>query len=136
MSVEILQPFQLDANGHIATVSDPNLQVDQHLLTLVSTQPGERVMLPNYGIPSFKHLFQMDTTANRQQLLTEAQRAVAAWEPNLTVSLSFGPNKGNNVVTGEIDIQIDWIAANQFNSASSGVVTATVLVGGTVVEKQ
>lgn len=134
MSTEILQPFQLNANGGIATTTDPNVQVDQHLLTLVSTQPGERVMLPTYGIPSFKYLFQMDTPAAEQQFMADAKRAVAAWEPNLNVTMSFHPDPGNQIVTGEMDLQINWEAQNQFNATSAGVITATVLVGGTVIE--
>lgn len=132
MGTEILQPFQLDQNGQIAQTTDPNTQVDQHLLTLVSTQPGERVMLPNYGVPSFRTLFSMNTADNQTRFLNSINSAMATWEPNVTVDVTFVNDSAD--VSGEMDIEIDWTAANQFNPVSSGVVTATVLVGGTVVE--
>lgn len=134
MSEEILYPFQLDANGQIASTSNPNTQIDQHLLSLVSTQPGERVMIPNYGVPSFHALFSMNSEDNQGQLLSAIQTAVATYEPNLTVDVSFLNTPQN--FDSEMDIEIDWTAENEFTSASSGVTTATVLVGGTVVEDQ
>jgi uncharacterized protein len=132
MGTEILQPFQLNANGNIASTTNPSTQVDQHLLALVSTQPGERVMLPNYGVPSFRTLFSMNTSDNQTQFLNSINSAVATWEPNLDVNVTFINNSTDQ--TGEMDIEIDWTAGNDFNPASSGVITATVLVGGTVVE--
>jgi uncharacterized protein len=132
MGTEILQPFQLDANGNIASTIDPSQQVDQHLLSLVSTQPGERVMLPSYGVPSFRTLFSMNTADNQTKFLNSLNSAVATWEPNVDVDVTFTNDSSDT--TGEMDIEIDWTAGNQFNPASNGVITATVLVGGTVVE--
>jgi phage baseplate assembly protein W len=130
MGTEILQPFQLDQNGQIASTSDTNTQIDQHLLGLVSTNPGERVMLPNYGIPTFKYLFSMNSADNQQAFLTSAQNALAAWEPSVTVNLTFN-NLGENLYNGLMDLNIDWSTST--GTAASGTLTATVLVGGTVV---
>ena len=116
MGTEILQPFQLDKNGNIASTTNPSTQVDQHLLSLVSTQPGERVMLPNYGVPSFKTLFGMNTAINQTKLLNQISSAANTWEPNLTVDVTF-TNLGSDL-TGEMDIEINWTSGNQFNPAS------------------
>jgi uncharacterized protein len=132
MGVEILQPFQLDTNGQIASTDDPDIQVDQHLLSLVSTNPGERVMLPNYGVPTFKYMFSMNSAENQQGFLNSVNSAMASWEPNITVDVEFINTE--NLFDGEMDIQINWSTGNEFTSSSNGLLTATVLVGGTVVE--
>lgn len=132
MGTEILQPFQLDKNGQIASTIDASVQVDQHLLSLVSTQPGERVMLPNYGVPTFDTLFSMNNPEDQQHLLTQINSAAATWEPHVDVEITF-TNDGSDL-NGEMDIALEWTAGNEFNPASTGVITATILVGGTVVE--
>lgn len=132
MSTEILQPFQLGSNGEIATTTDPNVQTDQHLLALVSVQPGERVMLPTYGVASYHALFSMNSDSNRLQFINSVNVALSTWEPNVKATVNF-VNQASDL-TGEMDIAIDWTAGNEFTSIAQGITTATVLVGGTVVE--
>jgi len=46
-------PFRADARGTLATVSDPAEMAEQFLRDLIETRQGERVMLPNYGMPDY-----------------------------------------------------------------------------------
>ena len=40
MSTELLTPFGLDVGGQIAVTTDPNVQAQQHVNSLISTTPG------------------------------------------------------------------------------------------------
>jgi hypothetical protein len=134
MSTEIVTPFSLDANGNVLVTTDPDLQIEQHLISLVSTDPGERVMLPNYGVPTDSYLFSINSDSAQEQILNAVTAAVGVWEPSVTVSdISFGGNQDPD--DSSLQIEIDWEGGGiGSSSASSGVQTATVLVGGTVIE--
>jgi phage baseplate assembly protein W len=134
MSVECILPFGLAANGSIATTTNPNLQVTQHLQALVSTNPGERVMMPTYGVPLANDLFGAYLTSEIDPTLQiQVQAAVATWEPNVNVAgISVGPPAGTGQDGGVINI--DWTPTAIQSSAASGTVNATIMVGGAVVE--
>jgi phage baseplate assembly protein W len=46
-------PFAADQRGTLATVSARAELVAQSILSILSTRQGERVMLPDYGIPDY-----------------------------------------------------------------------------------
>lgn len=46
-------PLAADRRGTLATLNNPWAIVEQSLRAIVSTRQGERVMLPDYGIPDF-----------------------------------------------------------------------------------
>jgi hypothetical protein len=53
--IEIMVPFQIDPiTGGVAELTDELSILNQHLATIVSTELGERLMLPAYGsnVPS------------------------------------------------------------------------------------
>lgn len=46
-------PFAADQRGTLATVSAREKIVEQSILSIISTRKGERVMLPEYGLPDY-----------------------------------------------------------------------------------
>ena len=67
------------------------------LLQLILTNPGERVMLPQYGTPLRKYLFEQNTQALVNNIKQDILAAIKLWEPrivvrNCEVSTSGGPN--------------------------------------------
>ena len=50
-------PFGVDERGHIAWVSDPVKISRQALISIIATQPHERVMRPDYGVDTKRLLF-------------------------------------------------------------------------------
>ncbi len=67
------------------------------LLQLILTNPGERVMLPNYGTPLRKYLFEQNTEALVNNVKQDILAAIKNWEPrivvrNCEVSTSGGPS--------------------------------------------
>lgn len=55
---EITFPLALDAQGRIATVSDPSERARQHLTSYLMTTPGERLMRPAFGTPLRGYTFE------------------------------------------------------------------------------
>lgn len=126
MSAEILVPFALDVNGSIAQTTNADVQQAQHVSSLTTTQPGERVMRPRYGVPTMKYLFANGAGVIAQRLTKDVTQAMAQWEPGITVN-SVTPVPNNN--GGVAEVQVDYLAA----PVDTGQVqTATVAVGGSV----
>jgi phage baseplate assembly protein W len=132
MSVEIAFPFQLTGSGSIAVTSDPGVQAEQHVGALVSTQPGERVMQPGYGVSLNALVFSSNDPAVVSIVQQDVTRALAQWEPSLTV-LSVSPAAGQDPTQGQAVVNVDYQIAAQPGQPGAGVQTATVLVGGDVI---
>jgi phage baseplate assembly protein W len=132
MSTEMVVPFQLSPDGSIATTQDPNRQNGQHIKAILATSPGERVMLPGYGVPLKGTVFLPDDEIAVSQLTEEIISAMAAYEPNIIVTaVNVSDQVGDPMGSGTIDL--DWSVKQLQTGNSSGTMTATVLVGGKVV---
>lgn len=46
-------PFRPDVRGTVATTANRSEQIAQAIADIIETRQGERVMLPDYGIPDF-----------------------------------------------------------------------------------
>lgn len=127
---ELAQPFGLSPSGGVAVVSDPGSIAQQHLQALVSTQPGERVMQPTYGVPLAKFLFGIDAATVDSLLAVDVGAAIRTWEPSIALQ---------DVQTSVADTSLGTVAINVEYTPGAGVAasaqaqTATVLVGGSVV---
>ena len=133
MSTEILYPFGLSATGGIAVTTDPNVQASQHVNSLISTRPGERVMVPTYGIDLAGQVFG-DPDEVADAIVNDVTTAMQNWEPSVTVkSVSTAP--GFDPATGLVQIEVDYVTPATGISSPTSVSTATVLVGGTVIEQ-
>lgn len=125
-NTEILIPFGLDINGSIASTSDPDVQQAQHVESLVATNPGERVMLPKYGVPVTSYLFGNGASNIALKISKDVSQAMAAYEPGITVR-SVTPIANDE--GGVAEIEVDYLAAPEDTSA---VQNASVTAGGTV----
>lgn len=132
MSTEILYPFQLDASGAVATTANPYVQAQQHVTSLVSTTPGERVMNPGYGVSLAALVFQPDSPALVQTIQRDVMDALSVYEPSIQVN-SVSPVPGNDPSLGQAMVNVDFQIGALPGQPGAGAQTATVLVGGTVV---
>jgi uncharacterized protein len=73
---ELSLPFRLDRRGRIASTGDPNDIARQHLTSFLLTNPGERIMRPDFGTPLREGLFEPLDTVTAHVLLTRAQERV------------------------------------------------------------
>jgi hypothetical protein len=44
-------PIRPDSRGSLAVVSDPTAGLEQEIISLIETRRGERVLVPDYGMP-------------------------------------------------------------------------------------
>lgn len=129
-TTELAAPFGLTPSGSIAVFTVPGDQVQAHLKALVSISPGERVMLPAYGVPLASLVFG-DTAADaEQQVANDVRAAITQWEPqvnlmNVRTILSDTPE-------GLASVDVQYTPGAVLTSTAQ-VNTATVLVGGSVV---
>lgn len=59
------------------------MQAGQHVTSLVSTNPGERVMLPGYGVALSALVFAPNNLAVVATVQQDVVKALAQWEPGL-----------------------------------------------------
>lgn len=80
----ISYPFTLDGLGVLQSTSDPKKIYLDRLLTLLSTSPGQRPMLPEYGTDVLLALYENDNVV--ETAISQAiKSAVSIWMPEIDV---------------------------------------------------
>ncbi len=59
--------------------------VRQSIRLILDTEPGERVMRPDFGCGLRRYLMDPNTPATRAQIALDVQAALHAWEPRIVV---------------------------------------------------
>lgn len=80
--------------------------VEQSIRLILSTSPGERTMLPDFGCPVGDFLFKRIDTTTETMLRDEVSSALLHYEPRIfvnAVAISAG-----HVEEGRIDLSIDY----------------------------
>ncbi|MGA5818142.1 GPW/gp25 family protein [Kitasatospora sp. NPDC094028] len=86
--------------GGLAWTSGMDL-VRQSIETILDTEPGERVMRPDFGCGLRQFLMAPNTAATRAALRAEIEQALGRWEPRIQVT-------GVSVTPGEEPTMV-WI---------------------------
>jgi phage baseplate assembly protein W len=135
MPTEIAIPFRLASDGTIATETNPDKQIAQHVRALVGTQPGERVMLPDYGVPVADLLFDPNAGFVAQEITRAVTTALTAYEPGVVLQRAIPVPDASQPSLARIEV--DFVrrdAGSSPSSIASQTNTAVVSVGGTVSE--
>lgn len=127
---ELQAPFGLTPSGGIAAVSVPGDMVQQHLRALVSTNPGERVMRPTYGVPLSSYVFGLSASEVSTLVSADVARAIQQWEPS--VNLQDVRALTSDTSEGLVAVDVNY-TPGAVVTGSAVVSTASVLVGGSVV---
>lgn len=133
MPSEISVPFRLDGNGGVVVTDDPDLQVRQHVLALLNTNPVERVAVPGYGTDLVGLMFEdpdAEEVASQASLMVRA--AFAAHEPgvDLIKAVPDPVSQGNYAV-----IDVEYRRLDSADSASvANANTAIIGANGVVRE--
>jgi phage baseplate assembly protein W len=77
-------PPRVGADGRLAW-SEGEANVREAIQVILRTAPGERLRLAGFGAGLDGLLFEPNTTATRHQIGERIRRAVAEWEPRVTV---------------------------------------------------
>lgn len=96
------QPLAPDENGRLPFVSGPE-KVRQAIFTLLDTDPGERVMRPDFGCGLRRYLMAPNNPATRAAIEREISNTLARWEPRVkVVSIAVTPTDDRAMVLIEI----------------------------------
>ena len=77
-------PLRPDDRGALPRADGPE-KVRQSIAIVLDTEPGERVMLPQFGCGLRRFLMQPNTTATRAQMQREIETALRNWEPRIVL---------------------------------------------------
>ncbi len=77
-------PIVQHPRGYLRSSAGIN-QIKSDLLQLLLTNPGERCMLPNYGTPLKKLIFDQNDSTFSANVQAVIAAAITQWEPRITV---------------------------------------------------
>lgn len=127
-NVQLRVPFGINSSGGIAFVSDVQLADRQNLLTLIGTQPGERSMRPDYGVPTRNLLFENDDALLLHTLQQEIVDAAGLYAPEITVlNVELDSDPGT---AGQTNIRVSYSPAATRLDTSTDEISTTVADGG------
>lgn len=75
-------PVRPDRRGTLATVADRAEIVRQSTISIIETRQGERVMLPDYGIPDF--VFSVVDAGFAPRFAYQVEQQIKKYEPLVT----------------------------------------------------
>lgn len=78
-------PFKPDANGRLNFLGGEE-KIRQSLWIILSTAPGERVMLPEFGCGIHDLVFEANTASLHALLQEKVREALVRWEPRIDVT--------------------------------------------------
>tara|TARA_Y100000401_G_C8293783_1_gene210194 strand:- start:160 stop:600 length:441 start_codon:yes stop_codon:yes gene_type:complete len=124
INVGLQLPFVVD-NGTFASTKTTLEAVKNNLTNLCSTEPGERPMQPNLGIPLKQYLFQpfnSDLVSNIQETITES---VSYWLPFLTIkNIQIGMSTNStHDFRQALDVKIDFVLEKDPTTQDSITIT-------------
>jgi len=124
---EMGQPFHIDAAGSVAHEFDPARWARSHILAILLTNPGERVMRPTYGAGLQRQLFENDDSVIETQLNTAIRQQLATYEPNVQISECKFVFTAD--YSGVMELQIAfWVGSNP------SLRTVAITIDGTAIE--
>jgi len=123
-----LLPSYNTGTGAVAYDTDPVAWARNHILAILLTNPGERVMRPNYGVGVYRFVWENQDPFYEQGLITQIRQAVAAWEPEIALQeVTFDPTM--DPLSGEVLLHIAFSVGGL-----ATVHTVSFTLGGSGVE--
>jgi phage baseplate assembly protein W len=77
-------PIQPDSRGRLGRSSDEQ-KIEESIWLILSTAPGERVMMPGFGCGLQELVFEPNSPLVESAVAIEVQQALVRWEPRIDV---------------------------------------------------
>jgi hypothetical protein len=121
-------PPEVNNEGSIE-LTEYEADVQQAILIILGTNPGERVMRPDFGAGLNAFVFEPVNTATMNAIATQVRESLIDWEPRITVlQVNVSPDPTQlNLLNVSINYQI-----RASNTASNLVYPFYLMEGGTV----
>jgi hypothetical protein len=109
----------------VGVLTDYDKILEQHVRSIVLTNPNERVMLPNYGFGMEQKVFNPTVDVAASVTASDIQTQIQAWEPSIQVK---SVNVATDPATPNLVIVVIEYSVIPFNSVNG----VTITVGGTL----
>lgn len=103
-------PFRPDVRGTVATTSERSELIAQSIADVLETRQGERVMLPDYGIPDF--IFAVQDFSFAARLAFHLEEQITRYVP-LVTSVKV---KAATDDDGRATVELQYTEAGQINA--------------------
>jgi hypothetical protein len=91
-------PLQVNPRGEIALASSAR-DIEQAMMIILGTAPGERVMRPEFGCRAHELVFAPRNAATEAQMIEYVKEALGRWEPRIEVQdIKVTPDLDNDGV--------------------------------------
>lgn len=77
-------PLQVNAQGGVATAKFEQ-SIEESIYQILSTAPGERLMMPDFGCGIHELVFSPNASGTRALVVDAVRRALVAYEPRIDV---------------------------------------------------
>lgn len=107
--INVLLPLTSNLeDGSYALIKDFKYNTRQNLKTLILTSPGERIMLPDYGVGIRRKLFEQNNTITKFEISRDINRQVSKYMPHIEiVEVNIYDSKTNpNLFSDDETVQI------------------------------
>lgn len=122
---EISLPFAVNGSGRIATTNDPSEIGRQHLTSFLLTDPGERVMRPEYGTGVRNMVFEPLDGVTAPLLLARVREKVGANVRDVVLKDISTPLDATD---GTLQLTVEF--ALRVGAAQGTTQQTTITVGG------
>jgi phage baseplate assembly protein W len=96
-------PLRPTSSDGSMPVEEGPTKVRQSIWIILETDPGERVMLPEFGCPLRSYLMRPNSVATRALLQRDVELALTRWEPRIDL-VSVEVNPGDDPAMAQIEI--------------------------------
>jgi len=107
--ISVALPLRLDnIDGPYKLNKSLGQSIRQNFKNLVLTSPGERIMIPDFGVGLRRFLFEGLTPNTNQKVLTKLQEQVRRYMPFIVLNkVSFRDSKDDKTIpTNQVNIEI------------------------------
>lgn len=121
----------LSPDGTVATTSGPE-NIRQSLEIILSTEPGERIMRPNFGCGLREFVYEPNTAATHRLIEERVVRAVQRWEPRVRLESVVVRADPDDLHRAVADVRYRLVATGHGGALALAVDVAqdTVIAGG------
>ena len=99
-------PFRRSAEDGIALTHSMLEVIRQNLKNVVLTIPGERVMVPDFGVGIKRYLFQMSNNTTKSEITGKIREQVSKYMPHIAIRSIKYKSTAAMIDAGELAIKI------------------------------
>lgn len=126
---EVAQPFSIGVSGEVSYDTDPVKWATNHILAILLTNPGERVMRPSYGAGVYGFVWENQDPLIEQNIIATINTQLATYEPNITVNEVEFVQSDISMMNGVVMLVVSFTVGN-----SPTTYTFSVSLNGSQVE--